>query len=142
MYSGDATLSQAYHIVLTIIPIILALMVFICLIRAIKGPKIADRIVAINMMGTLTMVIIAILAVKMNEGYLVDICIIYAMISFLAVTLLTKVYMGIYAEYRMKNKAFMQQTCVDAAAQGLPAADKGVEEDVGKAEPEKEGENS
>lgn len=108
MYSGDATLSQAYHIVLTMIPIILALMVFICLIRAIKGPKIADRIVAINMMGTLTMVIIAILAVKMNEGYLVDICIIYAMISFLAVTLLTKVYMGIYAEYRMKNKAFSE----------------------------------
>jgi multicomponent Na+:H+ antiporter subunit F len=34
----------------------------------------------------------------MNEGYLVDICIIYAMISFLAVTLLTKVYMGVYAE--------------------------------------------
>ena len=39
-----------------------------------------------DMMGTMTMVIIAILAVKMNEGYLVDICIIYAMISFLAVT--------------------------------------------------------
>ena len=58
---------------------------------------------AINMMGTLTMVIIAILAVKMDEGYLVDICIIYAMISFLAVSLLTKVYMGIYAEYNRKR---------------------------------------
>lgn len=103
MYSGNAALNQAYGIVLTIFPIILALMVFMCLIRAIKGPKIADRIVAINMMGTLTMVIIAILAVKMNEGYLIDICIIYAMISFLAVTLLTKVYMGIYAENNMKR---------------------------------------
>ena len=79
-------------------------MVLICLIRAIKGPKIADRIVAINMMGTITMVIIAILAVKMDEGYLVDICIIYAMISFLAVTLLTKVYMGVYAERKQKEK--------------------------------------
>jgi multicomponent Na+:H+ antiporter subunit F len=54
-------------------------------------------------MGTLTMVIIAVLAVKMNEGYLVDICIIYAMISFLAVTLLTKVYMGVYAEKKEKE---------------------------------------
>ena len=79
-------------------------MVFACLIRAIKGPRIADRIVAVNMMGTLTMVIIAILAVKMNEGYLVDICIIYAMISFLAVTLLTKVYMGVYAESKKKKE--------------------------------------
>lgn len=96
-------LDAAFDIVLTVLPIVLALMVFACLIRAIKGPRIADRIVAVNMMGTLTMVIIAILAVKMNEGYLVDICIIYAMISFLAVTLLTKVYMGVYAE-RKKNE--------------------------------------
>ncbi len=103
MYSTNAVLNQAYAIVLTVFPIVLAMMVILCLIRAIKGPKTADRIVAINMMGTITMVIIAILAVKMNEGYLVDICIIYAMISFLAVTLLTKVYMGIYAEYNKKR---------------------------------------
>ena len=98
MYSGDTVLTTAYEVVFTALPIILAIMVLICLIRAIKGPKIADRIVAINMMGTITMVIIAILAVKMDEGYLVDICIIYAMISFLAVTLLTKVYMGVYRQ--------------------------------------------
>lgn len=104
MYSGDTVLTTAYEIVFTALPIILAIMVLICLIRAIKGPKIADRIVAINMMGTITMVIIAILAVKMDEGYLVDICIIYAMISFLAVTLLTKVYMGVYAERKQKEK--------------------------------------
>ena len=94
----------AYEVVFTVLPIILAIMVLICLIRAIKGPKIADRIVAINMMGTITMVIIAILAGKIDEGYLVDICIIYAMISFLAVTLLTKVYMGVYAERKQKEK--------------------------------------
>ena len=103
MNSGNMALDAAFDIVLTVLPIVLALMVFACLIRAIKGPRIADRIVAVNMMGTLTMVIIAILAVKMDEGYLVDICIIYAMISFLAVSLLTKVYMGIYAEYNRKR---------------------------------------
>lgn len=104
MYGGDTVLETAYEVVFTALPIILAIMVFICLIRAIKGPRTADRIVAINMMGTLTMVIIAMLAVKMNEGYLVDICIIYAMISFLAVTLLTKVYMGVYAERKQREK--------------------------------------
>ena len=92
MNSGNIVLESAFDIVMTILPFLLAVMVFVCLIRAIKGPRVADRIVAINMMGTMTMVIIAILSVKMNEGYLVDICIIYAMISFLAVTLLTKVY--------------------------------------------------
>lgn len=100
----NQTVYSAYEILLTVVPVILAVMVFLCLIRAIKGPKIADRIVAVNMMGTMTMVIIAILAVKMKEGYLVDICIIYAMISFLAVTLLAKVYMGVYRENKLKNK--------------------------------------
>ena len=103
MQSGDRLLDTISGSVLTVIPIILAVMVLICLIRAIKGPRTADRIVAINMMGTLTMVIIAVLAVKMDEGDLVDICLIYAMISFLAVTLLAKVYMGVYAE-RKKNE--------------------------------------
>lgn len=103
MHSGNEALYMAYDIVLTIVLIILALMVFLSLIRAIKGPKIADRIVSVNIIGTLTMVIIGVLGVKMDEGYLVDVCIIYAMISFLAVTLLTKVYMGVYAEHNAKK---------------------------------------
>ena len=40
----------------------------------------------------------------MKEGYLVDICIIYAMISFLAVIVLTKVYMGVYRERKDREK--------------------------------------
>lgn len=97
-------LEIGYQGLFTVVPIILAFMVILCLVRAIKGPGIADRIVAVNMMGTMTMVIIAILAIKMEEGYLVDICIIYAMISFLAVTLLAKVYMGVYAEKKKKEE--------------------------------------
>ena len=80
MNSGNVALETAFEIVMTVFPVILALMVFLCLIRAIKGPRIAVRM-----------------------GYLVDICIIYAMISFLAVTLLTKVYMGVYAERKKKE---------------------------------------
>lgn len=78
--------------------IILAMMLFACLIRAIKGPRIADRIVAVNMMGTMVMVIIAILSLLLKQGFLIDICLIYAMVSFLAVIVITKVYMGIYEE--------------------------------------------
>ena len=78
--------------------LILAVLVILCLIRAIIGPRIADRVVAVNMMGTMVIVIISILSVMLNEGYLMDVCIIYAMISFLAVIVLTKVYMGVYLE--------------------------------------------
>lgn len=84
--------------------IILALMLLLCLLRAVRGPRVADRIVAVNMMGTMVMVMIAILALMLEEGYLVDICIIYAMISFLSVVVLTKVYMGVYRERKKKER--------------------------------------
>ena len=84
--------------------IFLAILLLFCLIRAIKGPTIADRVVAVNMMGTMVMVIIAMLAVYMGEGYLLDICLIYALISFLAVVVLTKVYSGVYLEKLAKEK--------------------------------------
>ena len=97
--TGELTaLEMAYRTIFVGALIFLALMVFLCLIRAVKGPSVADRIVAVNMMGTMVMVMIAILALLLKEGYLVDICLIYAMISFLAVIVLTKVYMGVHKE--------------------------------------------
>ncbi len=85
--------------------IILALMLFVCLIRAVKGPRVADRLMAVNMMGTMVMVMIAVLALLLKEGFLVDICLIYALVSFLAVNVLAKVYIGVYEEnYRKRHK--------------------------------------
>ncbi|MCM1088354.1 MAG: monovalent cation/H+ antiporter complex subunit F [Blautia sp.] len=104
MGKGIPGLEEAYHLFFVIVLVILAIMIILCLIRAIMGPKVADRIVATNMMGTIIMVIIAILAIMLEEGYLVDICIIYAMISFLAVVVLTKVYMGVYREKKEADK--------------------------------------
>ena len=107
-----SALDRAHYYLFTAALIFLAVMVVLCLIRAIIGPRIADRIVATNMMGTMIMVIIAILALMMNEGYLVDICLIYAMISFLAVVVLTKVYTGVYREkmdHGRKRKALERE---------------------------------
>ena len=96
-------LMQKYDWIFHVILVILALMLLLCLIRAIIGPTIADRLVAVNMMGTMVMVIISILALLMSEGYLVDICLIYAMISFIAVVVLTKLYTGVYLEAKEKE---------------------------------------
>ena len=84
--------------------IVLAVLLLLCLFRAVKGPTIADRLVAANMMGTMVMVIIASLAFLMKESYLLDICLIYALISFLAVVVLSKVYIGVYKE-KMANRS-------------------------------------
>ncbi len=78
---------------------------FLCLLRSILGPRVTDRLVAVNMMGTNIVCIIAILAIRLGEGYLCDISLIYAAVSFLAVVILTKVYTGAYMERRARREA-------------------------------------
>ena len=91
-------MNNFYSILYTPTLVIIGLLVIACLVRAIRGPRIADRVIAANMIGTLVVITICILSFVMNEGYLDDIAKIYTMLSFLAVVLLTKVYMGIYRE--------------------------------------------
>lgn len=76
--------------------LVLALCILACLVAAIKGPTLSDRIVAGNMIGTLTIITICVLSYKLVEGWLVDVALIYAMISFLAVVVLTKIFIGRY----------------------------------------------
>ena len=97
-------LAEIKHFVYETCLIILAVMLMLCLLRAVLGPRVAERIVAVNMMGTMVMVMIAILAIMMEESYLIDVCLIYAMVSFLAVIVITKVYMGVYRERRSRDK--------------------------------------
>jgi len=97
-------MNNLYEILYTAALVIIGLLVIACLVRAIRGPRIADRVIAANMIGTLVVITICILSFVMNEGYLVDIAMIYTMLSFLAVVLLTKVYMGVYREKRRQQE--------------------------------------
>lgn len=67
-------LENAYEAVFTAALIFLGFMLLLCLIRAVRGPRVADRLVAVNMMGTMVMVMIAILALllagRLSGGYL------------------------------------------------------------------------
>ncbi len=95
---------EAYEVMYNIVLGVLGLALLGCLVRAVIGPRIADRVIAVNMMGTLIVITICILAFLMGEGYLVDIALIYVMLSFLAVVLLTKIYMGVYRERRHQKE--------------------------------------
>lgn len=97
-------IEQGYRIVFLSSMAAFAVLICFCLLRAIIGPKIADRIVGVNMIGTMTIMIIAVLSAYLKESYLLDVCLIYAMISFLAVIVLTKVYQGVYREHMEKQK--------------------------------------
>jgi len=98
------TVAIAYDTLYTAVLVCLSVLTLLCLVRAIQGPRVADRIVSINMISTLTIAMICILAVKQQQGYLADVALIYALIGFLAVVVLCKVYMGIALEKREKKK--------------------------------------
>ena len=89
---------EAFKIFQLISMIIMAVLIIVAVIRSAIGPAMTDRVIAVNMIGTLTIALIAMLAIYTAEDYLVDVCLIYAMISFLAVVILTKVYTGIYLQ--------------------------------------------
>ena len=91
-------MERAYEIVFSLTVCILALYSFICLFRAVKGPTTADRIISINMIGTIIIMIIIVLALMMNEGFLIDIALIYALLSFLAVVLLVRLFITVNAK--------------------------------------------
>ncbi len=85
--------------------IILMILILAAMIRAILGPRIADRIMAINMIGSMTIAVIAILSFYLGESSLLDICLIYAAISFVAVIVISKIYIGIYREKKQREGA-------------------------------------
>ena len=69
---------------------LLSFTIFLCLMRAALGPRFSDRIIAASIIGTKVIVLIAILALIIGESYLVDICLIYAIINFLSVVVLAR----------------------------------------------------
>ena len=96
-------IANAYQILYTIALIVLAIGCLMAMIRAIKGPRIADRVVAVNMIGTMTMLAIAILSMALpHQSYLLDVCLIYVMISFLAVVVLSKIYITVHMDKQEK----------------------------------------
>lgn len=62
----------------------LSLTIILCTIRAVKGPRPADRLIAINVIGTKTIVLISMISYILHESYFLDVVLVYALISFIA----------------------------------------------------------
>ncbi|MCR5447980.1 MAG: hypothetical protein K6F23_01170 [Solobacterium sp.] len=74
-----------------VIMIVLSGLICLCLLRAVLGPRFTDRLVAANMIGTMTIVFVCILAVFLEEGFLADVALIYAILSYLAVVVISRI---------------------------------------------------
>jgi len=71
---------------------ILAILVTIllALTRALMGPTVYDRIAAINMLGTKTILLIAVFAFVTGRHDLLDIALVYALINFIGIVAVLK----------------------------------------------------
>ncbi len=89
--------------------VILAACALLTLFRTFIGPRMSDRVVGVNMIGTQSICLIVCLVLRLREDWLVDIAIVYAMFSFLAVAVLTKMDIGVYRQWRIDQHKSRQR---------------------------------
>ena len=87
-------MEQYYHSLFAAALILLAVGIFFALLRAIKGPLVSDRIMGVNLIGTMVIACLAILAIDLEQSWLLDVSLIYGMISFLAVVVLAQIHIA------------------------------------------------
>ncbi|WP_022851897.1 monovalent cation/H+ antiporter complex subunit F [Limisalsivibrio acetivorans] len=73
--------------IFTVIVIVSAALV---LFRAVKGPTVFDRILAVNLLGTKTIVILALIGFVFGRPHFMDLALVYALINFIGTIALLK----------------------------------------------------
>lgn len=71
----------------------------LALVRALKGPTVYDRIVAVNVFGTKIVLVVALITYVTGHAALIDVALVYALINFIAIVAVLKlVKMGDLAD--------------------------------------------
>lgn len=65
--------------------IAILLVMFLALSRALVSRNTYDRILAVNMFGTKTVLLVAVLAVVLGRADIVDIALVYALVNFISI---------------------------------------------------------
>lgn len=77
------SLQEYFHFI--IIPI-LGISVILVFIRFIKGPSLADRVIALDMLILISICIIAVYSIVYQQSTFLDIAMLFALIAFLSTT--------------------------------------------------------
>lgn len=68
----------------------LVVLAIVVLYRAVRGPTMQDRVVAVNVLGTNTVVILALLSAALDVPSFLDIALVYALLNFLMAVAISK----------------------------------------------------
>ena len=88
--------------ILTLAIAVLAVLMLCLMYRVVKGPRFTDRILAVNAINTMITAIICLLSRYLGVAYLLDVALIYALLSFVGGTLLMRL---LAAEKEEEDKA-------------------------------------
>ncbi len=69
----------------------------LALIRAIKGPSLYDRVLAVNMIGTKTVLLLSVFTFILGRPSFLDMALVYALINFIGV-------MAVLEFFRARNE--------------------------------------
>ncbi len=69
---------------------VFVILAIVVLYRAIRGPTMQDRVIAVNVLGTNTVVILALLAAALDVPSFLDIALVYALLNFLVAVAISK----------------------------------------------------
>lgn len=69
---------------------VFVLLAIVVLYRAVRGPTMQDRVIAVNVLGTNTVVILALLSAALDVSYFLDIALVYALLNFLMAVAISK----------------------------------------------------
>ncbi len=64
----------------------------LALIRSFKGPTVFDRILAVNMVSSQTILMLALLGFLMGRPHFLDIALVYVLIAFIAILAVLKFF--------------------------------------------------
>lgn len=84
--------------------IVLSLSIIAIFLRAIIGPRVTDRIICINMIGTKIIIMICIVAAILHESFIIDVAIVYALINFVSIVVLSYAYLHVYLKNHDKKE--------------------------------------
>lgn len=97
-------ITQYYEYLFWGVLVVLAVSTIVSLIYVIRAHLTVDRIIGINLISTIVVVMICVLAKLLGEDYLVDIAVVYVVLSFIAVLLLCRIYINLFDKKQGEGK--------------------------------------
>ena len=89
-------IEQAYFYLYIAVCVCLGIAAILAILRSIIAKTITGRFIGINMVTSIVLMVILVLTLLLEENYLTDVALIYALLSCVALVVLSKIYVNLF----------------------------------------------